>query len=316
LKVALAVGGAATTLSDDWYPLANTVAEDVMGSGRAALVDDASVDGRKIAVAERVSVGPVMVLPLVGSARVRGVLDVGRLRGRARFSAADLEMAATFAAHASLAMELAEARRDQQRSFLLEDRARIARDLHDHVIQQLFAAGLTVQGVASGIGDENTAGMLERVVDALDDSIKQIRTSIFQLKPQASGAVGGLRTSVLQVIDEVGQLLGIQPEVGFVGPVDTLADAGLADDVVAVVREALSNVAKHADASKVGVHVRTTTSTLEVVVTDDGRGIGSSMRRSGLANIRRRAERRYGRVTVNEPAPQSGTTLRWTVPLR
>ena len=118
-------------------------------------------------LAGQVRVGPVMVLPLLGREEVRGTLVVMRGPNRRPFTRVDAEMATTFANHASVALELAEARRDQQRVILLEDRARIARDLHDHVIQQVFAAGLVVQATASRVGDRSVIDDLQKVVDNL-----------------------------------------------------------------------------------------------------------------------------------------------------
>ena len=134
-----------------------------------------------------------MVLPLVGMARTRGALVVGRLQGRRLFTSADLEMATTFANHAALALELADARSDRERVALLEDRDRIARDLHDHVIQRLFGAGLTVESIASGLGNDARVGRLSQVVDDIDETIRQIRTSIFRLRGPIAPGAGAVR---------------------------------------------------------------------------------------------------------------------------
>ena len=133
-----------------------------------------------------------MVIPLVGTGKVLGALSIGRVSGRAVFTTADLSMATGFANHASVALELAAARADQQRVVLLEDRDRIARDLHDHVIQQLFAIGLSVQSVATLIGPDEVAGQkLQARVADIDRTIRQIRTSVFELRgPLAAGPQG------------------------------------------------------------------------------------------------------------------------------
>ena len=205
-----------------------------------------------------------MVLPLAGAEGVRGVLIVGRGPGaRHTFSAADVEMATTFAYHASVALELADGRRDAQRMELFEDRARIARDLHDHVIQQLFAVGHDPAGRGRDAGgDSPAAELIERVVDNIDDAIRQIRTSIFQLRPHTVlGA--GLRAGVLDVVAEVTPSLGHDPHVHFVGPGGRVQQRGLRAEVAAVVREALTNVAKHAQADRgrgLGVGTLTVTS--------------------------------------------------------
>jgi len=259
-------------------------------------------------------VGPVMVLPLAGAEGVRGVLHVGRVRRSRIFSAADVEMATNFAYHASVALELADGRRDAQRMVLFDDRARIARDLHDHVIQQLFASGMTLQGASMTLGDAPGVELIEQVVDNIDDAIRQIRTSIFQLRPHTLlGA--GVRAGVLAVVAEVTPSLGRDPHVHFTGPVDAVSDEGLSDDVAAVVREALTNAAKHARAQRVDTAVTVKGSTLTVTVEDDGVGMGTATRRSGLANLRQRAESRSGSCEVERGEGGAGTRVMWQVPI-
>jgi signal transduction histidine kinase len=195
---------------------------------------------------------------------------------------------------------------------LLEDRARIARDLHDHVIQQVFAAGLLVQATSADIDDPVAGAALREVVDHLDDAIKQIRVSIFQLQP---GAPVGLRSAIMGVVAEVQPALSIVPRVELDGPLDSVATADLARDVTAVVRESLSNVARHASATVVQLSVFATMNRLTVTISDDGTGLGEVARRSGLDNMRRRAEDRNGSMVVAEVPDLGGTTLVWTVPI-
>jgi signal transduction histidine kinase len=254
-----------------------------------------------------------MVLPLLGRQDVRGTLVVGRHPGRRPFSQVDMEMATSFSNHASTALELAEARRDQERVLLLEDRARIARDLHDHVIQQVFAAGLMVQATASHLEADRDVAALADVVTSLDEAIRQIRVSIFQLQPASAT---GLRSAVLAVVDELRPALGLDPRLELDGPLDSLSTDDLIGDVTAVVREALTNVAKHAHATTVQLGIRATTSQLTVTVSDDGRGMSTGKRRSGLENLRRRAEGRNGSMQLAEPPYLGGTTVVWTVPSR
>jgi signal transduction histidine kinase len=315
LRVAVAEGREAERLAGSTYPMANTVSEHVLETGESVRVKDAQdthdKQDRSIFLSGVVQVGPVMVLPLMGSERARGALLVARARQRRPFTSADMEMATTFANHASVALELADARKDQQKVLLLEDRARIARDLHDHVIQQLFAAGMTIQGTASHLGEGPDATALEKVIDGLDEAIRQIRVSIFQLRPSASG----LKSAVVDVVNEVRPTLGFDPRMAFDGPVDTLSAEDLANDVTAVVREALTNVARHAEARTVNLKVEAKRDLLTITVVDDGRGLGASARRSGLDNMRRRAEARRGTLVVDAGTDGSGTVLMWSVPL-
>jgi signal transduction histidine kinase len=316
LRVAVAEGSDAAGLEDSRYPISGTLSEHVLRTGKPVRLSDAedtaSVDGRTIYLSGQVRVGPVMVLPLLGREAVRGTLVVMRGPGRHPFTQVDAEMATTFASHASVALELAEARRDQQRVLLLEDRARIARDLHDHVIQQIFAAGLVIQATASSIHEPASVTALQEVVDHLDDAIKQIRVSVFQLQPPVPG---GLRAAVMDVVADVKPALGIGPHIELDGPLDSVATADLVRDVTAVVREGLSNVARHASAAIVQLSVFATTKRLTVTISDDGTGIGDVAHRSGLENMRQRAEDRNGSMVIAEVPDLGGTTLVWTVPI-
>lgn len=315
LLVAVAEGPDAAGIEGARYAASGTLSEYVLQHGKPVLLDDAAdtatIEGT-IYLAGQVQVGPVMVLPLLGREEVRGTLVVMRGPGRRPFTQGDAEMATTFATHASVALELAEARRDQQRVLLLEDRARIARDLHDHVIQQVFAAGLVIQATASRLQDPAAVTSLAEVVGNLDDAIKQIRVSIFQLQPPVPG---GLRSAVMDVVTEIQPGLGVEPRLDLDGPLDSVATADLVSDVTAVVREALMNVARHATASAVVLSMHATTSRLTVTVSDDGVGVGDGGRRSGLDNMRERAESRNGSMVVAEVPDLGGTTLVWTVPI-
>jgi signal transduction histidine kinase len=318
LEVAVAVGHDADPLAGSSYPIENTLSELVLETGQPTVVNEASdidASGRTHVLSQIIAIGPVMVLPLAGAEGVRGVLSVGRTTGRHPFSDADVDMATTFANHASVALELAAARRDAQRMELFEDRARIARDLHDHVIQQLFASGMTLQGAAVAASDTPAVQLIEKVVDNIDDAIKQIRTSIFQLRPHTMLGTG-LRAGVLDVVAEVTPSLGHDPHVHFSGPVDAVSNADLATEVAAVVRESLTNVAKHAQAHRADVAVSVSGSTLTVSIEDDGVGLGQATRRSGLENLRRRAETRAGTFQTGPGASGTGTRVTWQVQLR
>ena len=322
LIVEFASGDGADALIARTSPIADTLVGLAFTSGHPILVADIEEDQRyTVHLSDVVPVGPVMVLPLGGSQRARGALVVGRARGRRQFAQADLEMATTFANHAAVALELADARADQQRIVLLEDRDRIARDLHDHVIQRLFATGLTVQSVASGLGTDDRATRLNRVVSDIDETIRQTRTSIFQLRGPLGPETGTVRARLLAVAAEISPLFSFEPQVRFSGPIDAVVPESVADDLVAVLREALTNAARHAHASSVDVDVDASITELSLDVTDDGVGIGATRRRSGLANLSQRAEGHGGTlVLVNSDLHQShgnqeGTRLRWTIPL-
>ena len=315
LMVEVATGLAADKIIGMSYPIERSVAGAVIDSGEPILIDNIERQSEFVLhMLKAVPVSAVMALPLAGSSKPRGALLVARLNGRRGFSANDLQMASSFANHAAVALELADARADQQRVVLLEDRDRIARDLHDHVIQRLFAAGLTVQSLQARQAEPAAAAKLGQVVTDLDDTIRQIRTSIFDLRGSLSTPSASVRTALLGVAAEHAGHLGFEPTVRFSGPVDTLVDHALADDLAAVLREALSNVARHARASRADVTLEVSFTEVCLQISDDGVGIGDTARRSGLANLSQRAVRRGGSMTVTS-SPDEGTHLRWQIAL-
>ena len=327
LVVEVAAGDQVEGLRGYHYPRERTYVGAVLETGRPMLVGDAGDDpDHSLHIASAVEVGPLMVVPLAGIRGNRGGMMLARLRGRYRFDESDLGMAVTFANHAAVALELADARVDQQRMVLLEDRDRIARDLHDHVIQRLFAAGLTVESIALSLADDPRADKLETVITGIDETIRQIRTSIFQLRGPLGPETGTTRQRVLDVVTELTPLLGFRPAVSFRGPVDIGVPPGALEDLLAVTREALTNAARHARASTVSVTVSASGSQMSVEVADNGVGLGASTRRSGLANLRRRAEKRGGSMEIGSAAvdaadapgaepSRKGTRLTWAIPL-
>jgi signal transduction histidine kinase len=315
LMVEVATGMGSDKLTGMTYSAERSVAGAAIDTGEPILIDDVDRQSRyTLYMRDAVGVGAVMALPLAGSSKPRGALLVARLAGRRSFTPIDLEMAMTFANHAAVALELADARADQQRVVLLEDRDRIARDLHDHVIQRLFAAGLTVQSVQTREREPQTAAKLGQVVNDLDDTIRQIRTSIFDLRGSLTSGSDSVRTRLMEVIADHAEQLGFEPTMRFTGPVDTMVDQMVSDELAAVLREALSNVARHAQASSVDISLAVSGRQLSLQVTDNGIGLGSTTRRSGLDNLRQRAERQNGSMTVTS-SPEEGTQLRWQIAL-
>lgn len=292
------------------FPRADTLADSVLAGGQPRLVNDGS--GSSVALSEERTVGPVMALPLIGSGRPEGVLLVVRVEGRGYFSASDLEFAADFAGQASVALELASARVAQQRMALLEDRGRIARDLHDHVIQQLFGTGLELQSLASVIGDAAVADRVIHSVANLDVAIAQIRTAIFALTSSSANSRETVRHRLLDLAGDVTVGTAGTPSMTFSGPVDLIVTGTLADDVLAVAREAFTNAAKYAQATSFGLSLGVIASTVQLDVFDDGVGLSVATRRSGLANLEARALARGGEFTVD--SSETGTRIRWSVP--
>jgi signal transduction histidine kinase len=311
VTVSLAQGMGAEALIGQVFSGENTVASRVFEGGQPLLVnqgaggDDRLADGR--------SYGPVMGLPLVSTDAVEGVLMISRFEGSHPFETADLEMAADFAGQGSVALELIKARAAQQRMVLLEDRGRIARDLHDHVIQQLFGTGLELQSVASTVTDASVSARLIQSVGNLDQAISQIRTAIFALSSPTAANRDTIRHRLIDLANELTIGLGKPPSVTFAGPVDLVIVDSLAEDVFAVVRESATNVIKHAHASSCTIRLETTADEVVLTVNDDGRGMSEPARRSGIANLEARALGRGGTCSID--SGPSGTTVTWTVPI-
>jgi signal transduction histidine kinase len=238
------------------------------------------------------------------------VLRVGRSKARYTFDDRDIGAIEAFARQAALAVELARTREDRDRLGRLEDRERIARNLHDTVIQRLFAVGMMLQAIAPSATKSADRDRLMQAVDEIDATIREIRSSIFALEAHQHT---GLRSEILDVVHETAERAGLKANVSFDGPIDAGVDSEVAGDILAVIREALSNVARHAEASTVDVRVDVHDG-VELTVADDGRGIEvEPSRRSGLANLARRAEARGGEFAVDPPA-SGGTLLRWSIP--
>ena len=314
LVIEHAIGAGADEALGLVLPVKRSASGIVMASGKPLAVDDFSSDERVAPAArQRLGLGPAVVVPLGSGANVRGVLTAGRHRGSLPLSPPAVEMLITFAAQAGIGLELAEHRRDAQRLALFEDRDRIARDLHDLVIQRLFATGMSLQGSSELIADLEAANRVRQAVDALDETIRDIRSAIFTLQSRPQARPAGVRTRILETIGEMTESLGFAPSVRMEERLDTLLPAEVADQLLAVLREALSNAARHAGATRVSVAV-TAGSDLTLTVRDDGSGLKGSTRRSGLANLADRASKLGGTLRVG-PAEGGGTELEWRVPL-
>ncbi|MEU7391140.1 sensor histidine kinase [Streptomyces tanashiensis] len=261
--------------------------------------------------------GPAVAVTVGTKERLSGVLILARLRGRPPFTPAETTALPGFAGQAALALEVADRRRDAEQMSLLEDRDRIARDLHDLAIQRLFATGMTLQSARRFIEHPEAVDRLTRAIDDLDATIKIIRSTIFGLREHDTpGAASKLRNRVVKTVDAAVPTLGFAPALRMEGLLDTDVPAGTADEVVAVIGEALTNVARHAQARRAEVSVVVEAGVLAVAVSDDGVGIRPGGARSGLRNLAERAERLGGELSVRtRPEQTGGTLLEWRVPL-
>jgi two-component system, NarL family, sensor histidine kinase DevS len=259
-----------------------------------------------------VSTGPALVVPLAASGTVLGLLTVAHAPDSAGFDEQDVPLLSTFAGQAALALERARAQEERELLVVLEDRERIARDLHDVVIQRLFATGLQLQSAARLATRPEVSDRITGAVDDLDTTIRDIRTAIFELRTPVNAT---LRTEIRGTVDAAAASLGFRPALTLDGPVDSAVPDEVRPDLLAVLREALSNAVRHARATTVAVTVVAVDGRLALTVADNGVGMtGPVDERSGLANMRHRAEQRGGTLAV-EPNPGGGTRVGWTVPL-
>ncbi|MCX5532473.1 GAF domain-containing protein [Streptomyces sp. NBC_00006] len=287
--------------------------------GQAVFVDDAATDPRMLTGLAQ-DYGPSMMLPLQSGGRVLGTLVMTRARGERPFSEAERTLATQFASQAALALVSADAQRDRERLAVLEDRDRIARDLHDLVIQRLFATGMMLETAQRrSVVPEVQAGV-GKAVDELDTTIQEIRTAIFALQQGPTEAPSGLRTKVFREINMAAVPLGFKPSHRFLGPVDTVVGELTGKHLIAALREALSNAFRHAEADRIDVVVDATVllpdgrQGVRLTVADDGVGIKEGGRRSGLKNLQKRAESLGGASWHGAGIDGDGTTVVWQAP--
>ena len=257
---------------------------------------------------------PVEALPLVTPDGVLGVLALVP-PAEGAYTTEQRELAENAADQAAVSLMLARGLREQERLTLLEERDRIARDLHDLVIQRLFATGLSLSGAAR-VRDtpEKVVDRIQAAVDSLDTTVKEIRATIFELHQPVGLASTGLRGRVLSETAASAVILGHTPSTRFTGAVDASVDDAVATELLGALREALANVAKHANADRVEVLVAVHEGELLLQVTDNGVGVPDTLlRRSGLLNLQERAQR-FGGSSALARAPEGGSVLTWRVP--
>jgi signal transduction histidine kinase len=289
-------------------PLAETAFAEAFATRGHLVLEDL---GKAAPWPVAVTTGPTVVTPLATADTLHGVLVVALRPGDGRPAEQDVPMLATFAGQAALALERARAQEEREMLVVLEDRERIARDLHDVVIQRLFATGLQLQTTAQLANRPEVAARLNAAVDDLDTTIRDIRTAIFELRTPASAA---LRTEVRDLVEGASRPLGFKPVLELAGPLDSAVPDEVRPDLVAVVREALSNVTRHAQASAVGVEIRVGGGRLTVTISDNGIGAAGAAERGGLANMRQRATRHKGHFAVRANDP-TGTIVEWSAPI-
>jgi signal transduction histidine kinase len=250
-----------------------------------------------------------LLVPFRSSSNTVGILFV--VEPTPAPSREDENMLKSFADQAAIALDLAQARADSETVVVLEERDRIARDLHDVVIQRLFATGLMLQGAQRATDQPDARDRIETAVSELDITIRDLRTAIFELHRQAPTS---LRSELGRLVSDYTDVLGFAPRLSTRGPVNTVIDAQLRAHLLAVLREALSNVAKHAHASAVDITLTATDRDVVAAVVDDGVGLPATTKQSGLRNLRERAVAFGGSLLIDRAEPH-GTRIEWRVPL-
>jgi signal transduction histidine kinase len=313
VRIEAADGANAQGVSGDVLP-ADSLTATVMRERKLVVVEDAREDPRvRWSALQEAGFGTTIFVPLGNDDEALGTLVVARSGSDRPFGDDVFPLVESFAAQAAIALRLGAAAADREQLAVLGDRDRIARDLHDLIIQRLFATGMTLEGALRGMEPPERADRVRRAVEDLDATIKDIRTTIFALQTPAEDLVESLRAGVLDICGAAATTLGFDPGVAFRGAVDTLVPAAVGDHLQAVLREALSNVARHAEAAKVSVEVSIEGEQVRLLVIDDGRGFEPGGRSSGIANMASRAEDLGGTCTVR--ALDQGTQVSWTAPL-
>ncbi|MCD4535420.1 GAF domain-containing protein [Nocardioides sp. cx-169] len=294
--------------------LEHSLSSEVLRTGQPVAVADIVTDPRALDMGRRLGwpvVGPALAVPLHSSEGAEGVLVMAWAPERAgAFHAVDPTLPASFAEQCALALQVAAGREDQQRLVLFEDRDRIGRDLHDLVIQRLFAIGLGLESVSRQVDRPAVRDRLSQAVDDLDATIKDIRRSIFALGSMEDAT--DVQAEVTRIVERAGATMKFRPTLRFTGPVRTRIPAAVVPDVLAVLGEALSNAARHAQASAVDVEL-SATDDIRLTICDDGRGVPEGVLESGLSNMRQRADRLGGQCLIRS-VPGEGTTVEWWVP--
>ncbi len=316
LVVELAIGADGETRRGLVVPVEGTLSGAAYQAGAPVTTAGLAEDDRDTCGPRRFEgLGPAVAVPLGTAAKdTRGVLLLARHRGEPVFTEGELQPLLAFAGQAALALELAERRSGAEQLALLEDRDRIARDLHDLAIQRLFATGMTLQSAARLVQNEGAAERISRAVGDLDETIKIIRSTIFGLRAREEDTRPSLRAHVARAVGETATTLGFPPRLSMEGLLDTDVPAQVAEHVVAALTEMLSNAARHAHATRVEVSLQATSDEVILTVTDNGRGIPADGRRSGLRNLEERARGLSGTLEIARP-DEGGSRLVWRAPL-
>jgi PAS domain S-box-containing protein len=314
IVVAAADGEAATLLAGARIPAASSLAARSMHQGQTLVIANMASDPDVMAEARAAGFGPGIYLPMQAEDGLVGSLVLARRGNDSPFGPTEVTAAEVFASAAAIILALGSARESLERMKMSSEHERIARDLHDTVIQRLFALGMRLQA-AERLADGVVAERIRATVDAIDEVIREIRETIFDLnRPDATGSVG-LRSQLRALVSESAEQLGFSPRLAFRGPVEAAVDESLVPQLLSVLRESLSNVSRHAKASAVDVVLTVAEGSVTLSVSDDGVGMsGQPAAGHGLENMSARASQLGGELSLVRRNP-AGTLLQWRIPL-
>lgn len=309
LYVAAAAGAQAPLLADRSLALDSPAIMQVLRTGAPAVFDDATsligeVDGKLF--------GPMIVISLGPEGANQGLLVLARELGSSSYSAIVVEMSAVFGSHVALSLELARTHRLCEQLVVFTERDRIARDLHDVVIQRLFAAGLSIQSLQRFVNEKTATDRIRAVTTELDETIRDLRNTIYSLRV-SSRETELLSNKILRLVRNALKPLSFAPRLNLAGPVDSAISEDTSRHLLAVLSEGLSNAVRHAEASAIEVSVIVTPEGVTVTIEDNGVGVGETEHRSGLSNMDQRAEILQETFEVKS-SEHTGTRLMWCVP--
>ena len=310
LVIAASDGEGCESLVGAELSVESSISARAIAEGTPILIEDMSEDPNVHPEARDLDFASGIYVPMISEEGPYGTLVVARKRGSRPFKRADAQILGVFASAASIVLTLGDARRELDQLRLVVEHERIARDLHDNVIQRLFAIGLSLQSVqpmGSGLVEER----ISSAVEAIDEVIREIRETIFELN--RPGSVG-VRAQLKRLVVDVSAKLGVEPTVQFQGPVDSMVDDELASHLLAVTREALSNAARHGKAASVEVALQASARVVSLMVRDDGKGFPKDLEEGrGLSNMHERA-RLFGGTFQIVSSDEGGTLIEWEVP--
>jgi len=314
LVVAAADGRGAPELVGASLSASSSLSGRAIADGKPIIIEDLTEDAEVLPEARRLGLGAGLFLPLAGERETIGALVVGRERGAEPFARTDLMIAQSFASAAGVVLALGRARAELEDLQIVSEHERIARDLHDTVIQRLFAIGMGLQSLERRAGPA-LAERIDSSVQALDTVIRDIRETIFDLN-RARSEGPDLRQRLGAVLSEARTQLGFEPGVSYRGPIESVVDEEVAVHLLAVLREALSNAARHSEATDIRVGVTADATFVVLSVMDNGVGLDRSRRSGhGMGNMSERARLLGGQLELS-PADPRGTVLEWRVPVR